>query len=246
SCPEHVVIPAHIAATRGARYWDPVVTLSTVAAHTSTIKLLSHVLVLGYHHPLEVLKTWGSLDAASGGRVVLGVGVGTLRQEFEVLGVPYENRGGRADEALAAIRAGFAEREPVFEGTEYRYRDVVVDPCGVNRSVPIWVGGRTRRSLRRALELGDGWLPFGLVLDELRAVLEHPPLAEARRARPIDLILAPEPPLDPLGDRETAAAVVAAYGAAGATGLHLRFVHTSRPHYVDQLEAMAQIVAEVT
>ena len=99
SCPEHVVIPTPTAAARGGRYWDPVVTLSFVAASTTTIGLLTHVLVLGYHHPLEVVKRYGTLDVASGGRVILGVGVGSLEAEFELLDVPFVGRGARADDA---------------------------------------------------------------------------------------------------------------------------------------------------
>ncbi len=75
SCPEHVAIPSAAAGTRGGRYWDPLTTLAYVAASTQSIGLLSHVLVLGYHHPLEVVKRYGTLDMVSGGRVVLGVGV---------------------------------------------------------------------------------------------------------------------------------------------------------------------------
>ena len=145
-----------------------------------------------------------------------------------------------------AIRASFGVREPRYEGTHYAFSGVVVDPSGARRHVPIWVGGRTRRSLRRAIELGDGWIPFGLVLDDLRDVLGPGPLADARAARGagFDLVLAPEPPLDPVGDPGHAGEVVRAYGALGATGLTLRFRHRSRDHYVEQLEAMVGVVGE--
>lgn len=245
SCPEHVCVPAAAAGERGGRYWDPLVTLSYVAARTSSIRLLSHVLVLGYHHPLEVVKHYGSLDEASGGRVLLGVGVGTLRPEFDVLGVPFEDRGARADDALRAIRAAFGRRTPSYDGPYYRFSDVVVDPCGLERPLSVWVGGRTSRSLRRALELGDGWIPFGLQLGELESILSQPDVAERRDARdqPFDVVLAPEPPLDPLARPRGAAETVAAYEAAGATSLSLRFRHQSRAHYVEQLEAMAALLS---
>jgi probable F420-dependent oxidoreductase len=242
SCPEHICIPTPVAETRGGTYWDPAVALAYVAASTTSIRLLTHVLVLGYHHPLAVLKTYGTLDRASGGRVVLGVGVGTLRPEFELLGVPYADRGVRADEALAAIRAGFGRRAPRHHGDYYRYGDVIVEPHGVQRPPPIWVGGRTRRSLRRALELGDGWIPFGMDLPALEALLIDETLAPrlAERAD-FDVVLAPEPPLDPLGEPDQCVETMRAYAAAGATALHLRFRHRSRRHYVEQLEAMAAL-----
>ena len=165
SCPEHIAIPEEVASVRGGRYWDPLVTLSYVAASTTTIGLLTHVLVLGYHHPLEIVKRYGTLDVASGGRVILGVGVGSLEAEFDLLGAAFEDRGPRADDALAAIRASFGQRSPRYAGTHYRYSGFFVEPSGLDRPVAIWVGGRTARSLRRALALGDGWIPFGLSHD---------------------------------------------------------------------------------
>jgi probable F420-dependent oxidoreductase len=227
SCPEHVVIPEATAATRGGRYWDPVATLSFVAASTDTIGLLTHVLVLGYHHPLEVVKRYGTLDVASGGRVILGVGVGSLEPEFELLGAPFAGRGARADDALRAIRTSFSERVPTYSGTHFEYSGFVVEPSGVQSHVRIWVGGRSRRSLRRALELGD----VGAAL-------------EARATR-LDIVLAPEPPLDPVGDPGAAATAMRDYGAIGATGLSLRFRHDSRAHYIEQLEAMTEVAAGV-
>jgi probable F420-dependent oxidoreductase len=246
SCPEHVCIPAALAAQRGGRYWDPVVTLAFVAARTSSIGLLTHVLVLGYHHPLEVLKRYGTLDAASGGRLILGVGVGTLRPEFEVLGIPYEDRGARADDAMAALRAGFGRLDPTHDGPYYAYRAVIVDPCGVNRHVPMWVGGRTRRSLRRAVELGDGWIPFGLELPALARLLADEELAARRAERAgFEVVLAPEPPLDPIGAPDSCAEVVRAYAAAGATSLAVRFVHRSRSHYIEQAASLAALVGDL-
>jgi probable F420-dependent oxidoreductase len=253
SCPEHVAVPVAVADQRGGRYWDPVATLAYLAAATERIRLLSHVVVLGYHHPLAVVKQYGTLDLLSGGRVVLGVGVGSLQAEFELLGAEFDGRGARADDALAAIRAAFGQRRPSYQGSTYRFADVIVDPSGVQAHLPIWVGGRTRRSLRRALDHGDGWIPFGLDAEALAAVLDTAGMAERLAARStavrgegesaaFDVILAPEPPLDPLGDARAAASVVERYQQMGATGLALRFVSRSRSHYLEQLAALRQIV----
>jgi probable F420-dependent oxidoreductase len=247
SCPEHIAIPEEVASVRGGRYWDPLVTLSYVAASTSTIGLLSHVLVLGYHHPLEIVKRYGTLDGASAGRVILGVGVGSLQAEFELLGAEFADRGARADDSLRAIRASFGRSRPSYDGSHWRFSGLLVEPAGIDRPLSIWVGGRTRRSLRRALELGDGWIPFGLSRADLQAMLGADPLAEqlAARAGSFDLVLAPGPALDPVGDPEAAAAVVRSYAALGATGLSLRFRHRSREHYIEQLAAMARVAADV-
>jgi probable F420-dependent oxidoreductase len=241
-CPEHVAIPDDVAATRGGRYWDPVATLSFLAARTRSIRLLAHVVVLGYHHPLEIVKRYGTLDVISGGRVILGVGVGSLKAEFDLLGADWDERGERADDSMRAIRAAFGVRSPKYEGTHHRFAGWIVEPSGTQPHVPMWVGGRTRRSLRRAIELGDGWIPFGLDHAALQRILGDPGVAAAIAARtdPFEIVLAPEPPLDPLADPAGAARVVAAYADLGATGLSIRFRHESRQHYLEQLEALVQ------
>ena len=88
TCSEHVALPAGELDRRGARYWDPLATLGYLAGRTRQIRLATHVLVLAYHHPLEIAKRYGTLDLVSGGRLILGVGVGTLKEEFDLLGAP--------------------------------------------------------------------------------------------------------------------------------------------------------------
>src|SRR6266581_1744500 len=105
TCSEHVAIPAPVAAVRGGRYWDPLATFGYLAAHTSRIRLATHVLVLGYHHPLEIAKRYGTLDRVCRGRLVLGVGVGSLAEEFALLDAAFVDRGVRADDAMRALRA---------------------------------------------------------------------------------------------------------------------------------------------
>jgi len=244
TCSEHVAIPVGAAATRGTRYYDPLATFGFVAGITQRIRLVSHVLVLGYHHPLAIAKRWGTLDRLSGGRVVLGVGVGTLREEFALLGASFEDRGPRYEDGLRALRAAFGAAEPAYSGTHYGFEGFVVDPCGVQSNVPIWLGGRTRRSLRRALAFGDGWDPFGLDLDALAAMLawgRDLPEWEAPRPRPFDVVLPIDVRLDPTraSDRRELADRLGAFEAAGATIVNLRFEHRSLTHYLEQLDAVA-------
>ena len=242
-CPEHVALPEKAVAQRGGRYWDPVATLAYLAACTSTIRLLPHIVVLGYHHPLAVVKRYGTIDLLSGGRLVLGVGVGSLRAEFSLLGADFEGRGRQADDAIATIRAAWGRDRAEVPRPGGGESSWVVDPSGASERVPIWVGGMSRRSLRRALELGDGWVPFGLPRDELAALLGAPGVAE-QIARPgFEVVLAPEPPLDPVGDPAAAAEAVRAYAGIGATALALRFRHGSRAHYLEQLAAMPAVLA---
>ena len=94
--------------------------------------------------------------------MILGVGVGTLKEEFDLIGAPFDDRGPRADDALKALRASLSVRVPEYHGPFYDFEGLVVDPCAVQEHVPIWVGGRTLRSLRRAAALADGWCPFAV------------------------------------------------------------------------------------
>jgi len=105
TCSEHVAIPASAAAVRGTRYYDPLATFGFLAAHTTRLRFVTHVLVLGYHHPLAIAKRYGTLDRISGGRLILGVGVGTLVEEFALLGAEVAGRGARYEDALRALRA---------------------------------------------------------------------------------------------------------------------------------------------
>jgi probable F420-dependent oxidoreductase len=248
TCSEHVAIPRHIASVRGGRYWDPLATFGYLSALTTTIRLATHVLVLGYHHPLDIAKRYGTLDVVSNGRLILGVGVGSLREEFDLLGAPFEDRGTRADEALAALRGSLSHRHPEFHGRYYDYENVVVDPCGIQPSIPIWVGGRTARSLQRAIELGDGWTPFGLGFEELAALLDRARAtpAWASRTTALDLILPSGELLDPMGDPDEARRLVVRLARLGATVIQLRIQHHSADHCIEQLGVMAALAAEET
>jgi probable F420-dependent oxidoreductase len=244
TCSEHVAVPTDAVARRGGRYWDPLATFGYLAAGTTRLRLATHVLVLGYHHPLDIAKRYGTLDLVSGGRLVLGVGVGTLAEEFELLGAELEGRGARADDAIRALRASLSRREPVYQGDHFRYDGFVVDPCALQERVPIWIGGRTARSLRRAVELGDGWVPFGVGEGDLAAMLARARQSAAwtDRSTPLELVLHPEPPLDPGAAPEQAREVVARYEQLGATVLNLRLQHRSLAHCLEQLEAMVEAV----
>ena len=108
TCSEHVAVPVDVAATRGATYWDPLPTFGYLAARTSTIRFATFVLVLGYHHPLAIAKRYGTLDQVSGGRLTLGVGVGSLEEEFVLLGADFAERGPMGDDAIRALRAALS------------------------------------------------------------------------------------------------------------------------------------------
>lgn len=240
TCAEHVAVPSGAAAGRGLAYWDPSATLGFLAAHTSRIRLVTSVLVLGYHHPLEIAKRFGTLDVLSGGRLVLGVGVGSLAEEFELLGAAFEGRGERADESIAALRAALSHRQPEFEGRFYRFADFVVDPCAVQAVVPIWVGGRTRRSLRRAVTLADGWIPFGLTgaqMADMLARFELPPGFE--------VVLPNGGALDPIGDAAGTTGRLTRMRDVGATVVTCSVRAESATHFCEQLVALRSIADDI-
>lgn len=236
TCSEHIGIPSTEAGRRGSRYWDPLATLGYVAARTERIRLATMTLVLGYHHPLEIVKRYGTLDHVSGGRVILGVGVGSLKEEFDLIGAPFEDRGPRGDDALRALRASLSDNQPVYDGEFYSFAGLTVDPCAQQSHLPIWVGGRTKRSLRRAVTLADGWCPFGIPVTTA---------GEWLRSREIpagfEVVLPADEPLDPIGAPEATTETLRAMESAGTTVVSARFLHRSLEHYLEQIEALAEL-----
>ena len=156
---DHVAIPKANAPAMTTAWYDTVATLSYVAALTSRVRLLSHVVALPLAHPLRVAKQWATLDALSGGRAILGVGAGHVEGEFEALGVDFADRGRALDEAIDALRAAFAHEYSSHAGDRWSYDEMGVAPRPVQPRLPIWVGGSSPAAVRRAAVRGDGWLP---------------------------------------------------------------------------------------
>ena len=244
TCSEHVAMPPGIPSPqlpqgRGTRYWDPLATLSWLAARTENIRLLTNVLVLGYHHPLAIAKRYGTLDRMSGGRVRLGLGVGTAEQEFQTLGAEFEGRGPRADDAIRALRAALSQKEPEYHGEFYDFAGLVVDPHAVQERVPLWVGGHSKRALRRAVTLADGWIPGAPDAETLRTMLAAYP----DRPDGFEVVSGLGAALDPLAAPDRVEETLHAAAAAGVTMVPFRPVSRSLDHYLEQLEAVAALGA---
>jgi probable F420-dependent oxidoreductase len=238
TCSEHIALPATELGRRGARYWDPLATLGYLAARTRQIRLATHVLVLAYHHPLEIAKRYGTLDLVSNGRLILGVGVGTLKEEFELIGAPYDDRGLRGDDAMRALRASLSKSQPVYHGDFYDFEGMVVDPCAVQEHVPIWTGGRTLRSLRRAATLADGWTPFAVTAEQAKEWL-----SQVELPADFDVVLKPVTQLDPITEPARTQDVLATTEAAGETIVSVGRAHDSLTEYLEYLEALAALTA---
>jgi probable F420-dependent oxidoreductase len=247
TCSEHVGIPPEIESIRGGRYYDPLATFGFLAAGTRRIRFATHVLVLGYSHPLEIAKRYGTLDRLSGGRLVLGVGVGSLKPEFDLLGlggVEFDRRGARGDDAIKALRASFGKSLPEYHGPFYRFSGFIIDPCGLQDNVPIWIGGRSTRSLRRAVVLGDGWMPFGLSVAQMGEMIAAAKNNDAwhERERPLECVLAHEGQIDPAGHPAEASEKIASVFAAGGTIASITCQSCSLEHYIEQLDALAALM----
>ncbi|MEV6522444.1 LLM class flavin-dependent oxidoreductase [Longispora sp. NPDC051575] len=178
---DHVAITPDVAAQYPAPFYEPFTTLSWLAGITHRVRLGTTVLLVPYRHPLLVARMAANLHQLSGGRLVLGVGVGWARQEFEALGVRFDRRGRLTDEHLRALRAAWADEADYGAGR-----------------IPVWVGGNSDAALRRTVRLSDAWHPlrftldwFGSAVDRLRAVaaeegLPVPALAPRIRLRLTD------------------------------------------------------------
>ena len=178
---DHVAVPRSHAAAMSTTWYDAVATLGFLAAATTRIRLLSYVWVAPYRHPLVTAKAFATLDALSGGRVILGVGAGHLEAEFAALGVAFRRRGALLDEAIDGVVAAWTEEYPVLDGPTWPARELGIRPRPVQQPrPPIWVGGSTPHAIRRAATRGDGWLPQGVPEMGMPAAIE---LIRSHRAR---------------------------------------------------------------
>lgn len=164
---------------------DPFVTLSYLAARTTTVRLGTAMCLVPQRNPLYTAKEVATLDWLSGGRIDLGIGVGWLREEFEALGVPWQRRGRRADECLAVMRSLWEDEVSSFDGELVSLPACRQYPKPVQQHVPVHVGGESEPALRRVARLADGWVPFNCRPDELARLVgeldRH--LAAAGRSR---------------------------------------------------------------
>jgi probable F420-dependent oxidoreductase len=150
---------------------DPLVWCTYFAAVTTTVKVATGILIVPQRNPLVLAKECATLDQLSGGRFVLGVGAGWLREEFEALGVPFEERGKRLDDHIGALRAAWGKQPASFDGPFTQFEDLYIRPQPAGGSVPIVVGGHSQAAARRAGRLGDGFFPGRSTEEELTPLI---------------------------------------------------------------------------
>ena len=189
SVPEHIVMPLGEVSTMGA-YWPHAMTaMSFIAGATSRIAVNAAVIVLPYHHPVILAKAIATLDVLSGGRVIVSVGVGHTEHEFDVLGVPFHERGAIADDSLAAMIELWTSDDPRHHGTHVDFEGIAFEPKPTTKPhPPVWIGGNSRAAMRRAAR-HDGWVPWLITADRLPECLDYiasQPESQAR-TRPFDV-----------------------------------------------------------
>ena len=181
---DHVVVPGgyqsrypynptgRIPSGEDTPFPDPLIWLAYVAHATSTLRLGTAILIVPQRNPLILAKELATLDHLSGGRVILGAGVGWLKEEFEALGVPFQGRGHRSEEAIAAMRALWSQERASYDGSTISFRDCYLRPQPPNGTIPVHVGGHSDAAARRAGRIGDGYFPFGVARDKVAPLFD--------------------------------------------------------------------------
>jgi probable F420-dependent oxidoreductase len=212
---EHVVLPTRIEsrypytadgkipATPDTPIPDPLVWLAFAAAAAPGLRLGTCILIVPQRNPLVLAKELATLDRLCGGRLELGLGVGWLREEFEALGVPWQRRGARNDEYVAAMRALWAGPEVEFHGEFVDFPPVTCSPRPVHGSIPVLVGGDTDAAISRAVRLADGYYPGESDPDRLVALLDrlHRAATDAGRDPATIEVNVMLPPFGDVGER---------------------------------------------
>jgi probable F420-dependent oxidoreductase len=174
---------------------DPLAALVFAAACTKTIRLATGICLVAEHNPLVLAKTAATADQLSGGRLVLGAGIGWLEEEFRAIGVPWERRAQRTREYIDVMRKLWREERSSYSGEFVRFSGVRSFPKPVNpRGIPVWFGGESEPALRRVAEYGDGWIGFNLTPDEAAAKvrrIEELLKASGRKRSDVELTASP-------------------------------------------------------
>jgi probable F420-dependent oxidoreductase len=172
--PEHIFIPSEMSEVMGSRYPEGVTACAVLAGATERIHFLTYVLVLPYRNPVLLAKQIATLEFIAGGRFTLGTAPGHLEQEFDVLGVPFKERGKITDEYLQVLKECWTADEVSYSGNYTQFDKIVMEPKPVQKPhPPIFIGGNTKIAMRRAVEHGDGWIPWLITHEDLAQCLQY-------------------------------------------------------------------------
>jgi probable F420-dependent oxidoreductase len=181
---DHVVVPGgyrskypydpsgKLPSGEGTVFPDPLIWLAYIAARTSTLRLGTGILIVPQRNPMVLAKELATLDSLSGGRMILGAGIGWLEEEFQALGIPFAGRAQRLEEAVAAMRALWSQDQASFEGTTASFANCFLRPQPPGGTIPVHLGGHSRAAARRAGRIGDGFFPLGVSPEELPPLID--------------------------------------------------------------------------
>jgi probable F420-dependent oxidoreductase len=239
-------------------FLEALTTMAFLAGCTERVRLGVSVVVLPYRNPLYWAKVVTTIDALSAGRFVLGVGIGWMREEFEALGAPFEERGAVGDEHLEMWNVLVRDEHASYEGRFHSFRDIGFLPKAHGAKIPVWVGGEGRAARRRTARFGDAWFPYFVRItpDELRARFDEVRPLAAERGRdpdeielncclPVELTEEPlaDPPADALkGSPEQVAEGLRRFAAVGVRTAALQFMAPRYPERLEQVERFAREV----
>jgi probable F420-dependent oxidoreductase len=194
---DHIVIPDSAVDRLGSVFYEPLAVLGFAAACTSRVRLGTTVLILPYRNPVVTAKVLATLDVLSGGRVTAGMAVGWTEEEFKALGVSFRERGALSDEYIAAFKVLWTQDKPVFHGHHVRFEHIVFEPKPVQQPhIPIWIGGNSKRAIRRAVALGDCWHPTRPLVQDVKAGVAYArEVCHQRQRDPASLLIAVRQPL---------------------------------------------------
>ena len=238
---DHLVVPMGADYPPSPYIFEPLVTLTWAAAATSRVRLGTTVLVLPMRNPLHVAKAFASLDQLSEGRVILGTAAGWLEAEFDALGVPFEERGQRTDEAIEVLRRMWSE-DPITERFPVHgltFESIRAKPQPVGK-LPIWIGGHAKAAIDRAIRVGDGWHgafrppeKIAAKIERMRAARPEPEFVVSMRTGWDALVDEHEKVLDEFGR----------YCEVGVTHFVPEPRQRERTAYLESIEAMASLMA---
>jgi probable F420-dependent oxidoreductase len=257
---DHILVPRD--KPRFGHLYESLSTLAYLGGATERIGLGTSILVLPYRNAITVAKQTATIDALTGGRMIIGVGVGYMEPEFEFMGVDFRSRGRRLDEQLRVLRALWTDEDPQIDGEFYNFSDVLFEPRPAQPGgIPIWMGGNSDFALRRAARLGDAWHADDLREEQLSASMEklqtmsngrrvgvtlrrtvdlRPALAAARSGGSADVPRADEAAL--AGTQQQVVEQVGAVAELGLEHFVCQFEHNTQEEHLQQMAYFAQEV----
>lgn len=263
---DHIAWPAEIAseypysddgsfpAPNSMAWLDPIGTLLFVAGCTETMLLGPTVLIMPYRPPVQTAKLIATLDQVSGGRAILGAGIGWMREEFDVLGMPWDNRGARTDEQLEIFERLFADPSPSYDGRYYSFPEISFEPKPLQDRIPVWIGGSSEPAFRRVARFGDCYHAAFQSIDTVSTDWETVQRLVVAAGRPADAVTlsvrlyldpgeAMKPELSIGGSVEQMRDTVGAWGEIGVEHIVVDITAPGGP--AGRLDALERFMTEV-